>query len=155
MVLEELLHHHPHWSHLRNVLSHGATFPLNYISPEDRKQDLLFHRQRGNHKSANNYKQVLEKIITEDVECGFALPLPTAILHLIPNASLAPLGCHLQETINERGEKIPKYRMTHDQTFPGPSGKSVNLCINQDLLPPCMYSFVLLRSLHYIISLRK
>jgi hypothetical protein len=74
MVLEELLHHHPHWSHLRNVLSHGATFPLNYISPENREQDLLLHRQWGNHKSANNYKQVLEKIITEDMERGFALP---------------------------------------------------------------------------------
>jgi hypothetical protein len=46
---------------------------------------------------------------------------------MIPNASLAPLGCQTQESINEFGERITKHRMTHDQTFPGPSGKSVNL----------------------------
>jgi hypothetical protein len=127
---------------------------LNYISAEERKQDLIFHHQRGSQKSAYNYTEVLDKIITEDVEQGFALPLPPAILHLILNASLAPLGCHIQETINERGEKVPKYRMTHDQSFAGPSGMSVNLRVNQDLLLPCMYSFILLRSLHYIVSLR-
>lgn len=128
---------------------------MNYISPKDRKQDLLFHRQCGNHKSTASYNDILEIIITENIERGFALPLPTALLHLIPNASLAPLGCHLQETINERGERIPKYKMTHDQTFPGPSEMSVNLRVNQDHLPSCMYSFVLLKSLHYIISLQK
>ncbi len=72
---------------------------------------------------------------------GFALPLSIEILNLIPNASLAPLGCHEQETINELGEWIPKFWMTHDQSFPGPSSLSVNLRVIQELLPPCMYSF--------------
>jgi hypothetical protein len=45
--------------------------------------------------------------------------------------------------------------MTHEQTFPGPSGKSVNLRVKPELLPPCMYSFALLRILHYIISIRQ
>ncbi len=85
----------------------------------------------------------------------FALPLPIQLIHLIPNASLGPLGCHLQETINEKGEKIPKYRMMHNQSFPGPSGQSVNNRVIQDLLVHCMYSFVLLRSLYFIISLWK
>jgi hypothetical protein len=40
-----------------------------------------------------------------------------------------------------------------DQTFPGPSGLSVNLRWQKDLLPPYMYSFVLNRTLHYIVSL--
>jgi hypothetical protein len=50
--------------------------------------------------------------------------------------------------------KLPKFRMTHDQSFPDPSGLSVNLRIKKDSLPTIMYSFVLLRSLHYICSLR-
>lgn len=154
-ILEELLQHHPHWEKLKNILLHGATFPLRSISPMDRSQDLLYHQDRGNHKSATTHSDILHNIISEDIERGYALPLPTAILQLIPDASLAPLGCINQDTINEAGERINKFRMTHDQTFPGPSGLSVNLRVEQELLPPCMYSFVLLRSLHYIISLRR
>jgi hypothetical protein len=45
--------------------------------------------------------------------------------------------------------------MTHDQSFPGPSGLSVNLRVQNEKLPPIMYSFVLMRSIHYIISLRQ
>lgn len=45
--------------------------------------------------------------------------------------------------------------MTHNQSFPGPLGLLVNIWVNQGLLANCMCSFVLLRSLHYIISLQK
>jgi hypothetical protein len=45
--------------------------------------------------------------------------------------------------------------MTHDQSFPGPSNMSVNLRVQQDQLPPIMYSFALLRSIHYILSIRQ
>jgi hypothetical protein len=48
------------------------------------------------------------------------------IIKKIPNASLTPLGCIDQDTINERGERSQKFRMTHDQSFPGPSSLSVN-----------------------------
>jgi hypothetical protein len=96
----------------------------------------------------------MNQIRLEDIERGYALPLPPEIIYLIPNASLAPLGCQIQETINERGERIPKYRMTHDQSFPGPSGNSINQRVIKEKLPQCMYSFVLLRSIHYIVYLR-
>jgi hypothetical protein len=100
------------------------------------------------------HHSILEAIIVEDIERGFALPLPIDMIHHTPNASLAPLGCIKQETINERGERIPKYWMTHDQSFPGPSSLSVNLHVKKDKLPACMYSFVLMRTLHYIASIR-
>jgi hypothetical protein len=150
--LKELLLHHPYWKHLKTILLYGATFPLNQISPEDRRQDLLFHHERGNHKSASKYRPILDKLIMEDIRRVFALPLPTQLIHVIPNASLAHLSCHLKETINEKGKKILKHRMMHNQSFPGPSGQSVNNRVIHDLLPHCMYSCVLLRSLHYIIS---
>jgi hypothetical protein len=92
--------------------------------------------------------------ISEDVERGFSLPLPMDVLFKIPNASLAPLGCHKQETINESGNRVPKYRMTHDQSFPGPSNLSVNLRVIKTKLPPITYSFVLIRAIHYICSVR-
>jgi hypothetical protein len=98
---------------------------------------------------------MLEKLISEDVRKGYALPLTLNTLQFLPNASLAPLGCQEQASINERGEKIPKYRMTHDQSYPGPSGLSVNKRVEKELLPHCMYSFVLSRLLHYIVATRK
>jgi hypothetical protein len=154
-ILAPLLSNHPLWSKLKEVLDSGATFPLNPISTTDRELDLSFHLERGNHKSAIKSKTILDNLISEDISRGFALPLPLDILPMIPNASIAPLGCQEQETINERGERIPKFRMTHDQTFPGPSGLSVNLRVNKELLPPCMYSHVLKRIIHYIVHIRQ
>jgi hypothetical protein len=127
---------------------------LSLISTEERKLDLDFHLNRGNHKSAIRHKNTLDDLINKDIKLGFALPLPIQSLFSIPNASITPLGCQEQETINTDGERIPKFRMLHDQTFPGPSGKSVNLRVIKDILPPCMYSFVLSRILHYIVDLR-
>jgi hypothetical protein len=131
-----------------------VTFPLSPISVEERKLDLDFHLDRGNQKSAIRNKETLDDLIDKDIKHGFALPLPIQSLFSIPNASIAPLGCQEQETINTNGERIPKFRTTHDQTFPGPSGKSINLRVIKEDLPPCMYSFVLSRILHYIVDLR-
>ncbi len=102
-----------------------------------------------------DHHQVLLEIIKEDVERGFALPLPVETLQHIPHASLAPLGCVKQLTLDAAGNKVIKHRMTHDQSFPGPSSLSVNLRVQQEKLPPIMYSFVLLRSIHYILDIRR
>ena len=153
--LQELLQDHPRWEKFKNILLFGATFPLTPISHQDRLRDLDFHAKRGNHQSAIKNKQVLDKLINDDIVKGYALPLPLQLYKYIPNASIAPLGCQEQETINEQGIHIPKFRLTHDQSFPGPSGLSVNLRVEKEKLPPCMYSFVLSRILHYIVDLRK
>jgi hypothetical protein len=152
--LQEILQHHPNWPHLEIILDKGATFPLRPISQQDRITDLNFHLERGNHKSTLKFKKMLDPIISEDVNRGFSLPFPLDVLFKILNASLAPLGCHKQDTINKIGVKIPKFRMTHDQSFPGPSGLSVNLRVIKESLPPIMYSFVLPRVIHYICNIR-
>jgi hypothetical protein len=89
----------------------------------------------------------LDKIISEDIERGFALPLPLEIFHFLPHASIAPIGCQRQWSINEMGVRTLKYRMTHDQSFPRPSGNSVNLRVIKEKLPPIMYIFVLNRTI--------
>jgi hypothetical protein len=152
--LQDLLGAHPLWPRLKEILEHGATFPLEEISDVDQATDLNFHSRRGNHKSAIDHHQIFLEIIKEDVERGFALPLPTSILHSIPQASLAPLGCVKQAALDSLGNRTFKHRMTHDQSFPGPSNLSVNLRVQQDKLPSIMYSFALLRSVHYILSIR-
>jgi hypothetical protein len=67
---------------------------------------------------------------------------------------LAPLGCVKQQTINALGERTTKFRMTHDQSFPGPSGTSVNMRTQHDQLPPIVYGFCLKRVIHFIFHSR-
>jgi len=153
-LLEDLLRDHPFWSHLKNILSNGASFPLDNISSTDREQDLVFHVNRGNHKLASKNVEALRTIIQEDVERGFALPLLITALHFLPNASLAPLGCVRQSSVDASGNHVVKFPMTHDQTFPGPSKLSVNLRVQHDKLPLIHYSFVLTRIIYYILELR-
>jgi len=116
--LHELLKDHPRWEQLKQTLLVGAKFPLKPLSPSNHSKDLEFHLNRGNHQSATRHKEILEKLIAEDITKGFALPLPIQLYKLLPNASIAPIGCIEQETINEFGARIPKFRMMHNQSFP-------------------------------------
>lgn len=152
--LGKLLQDHPLWSRLKQILDEGAIFPLQDINPKTCLLDLEFRLERGNHKSLEKYSELIDPLILEDIDRGFALPLPLEILPKLSGASIAQLGCHKQTTIDEKGNIIPKYRLTHDQSFPGPSGKSVNLRVKKDFLPPIMYSFVLSPLAHYIINIR-
>jgi hypothetical protein len=136
--LDELLHIHPYWSKLKDILNNGAKFPLLLISKKYREMDLDFHLNRGNHKSVEKLKEMMDPLVEEDIIRDFTLLLPIEILPKIPMSSLEPLGCHKQETVNETGVKIPKNQMTHDQCFPGPSGLSVNLRVKKEALPPIM-----------------
>lgn len=153
--LEDLLSQHPLWRRLKEILDQGATFSLDEISDFERHKDLVFHSNIGNHKSASKHHQVLREIIKDDVERGFALPLPITALHFLRKASLAPLGCAQQSLLDPSGNKTTKFQMTHDQSFPGPSNLSVNLRVQQIKLPPIMYSFVLLWSIHYILTVHQ
>lgn len=98
-VLEKLPASHPLWEHTASILASGANFPLHPILLDICQHDIQYHKERGNHKSASKFKDILSKMIQEDVEHGFALPLPIEILPHIPNASIAPLGC--QEGTND------------------------------------------------------
>ncbi len=154
-VLSKLLDSHPLWRFTISFLSDGATYPLQPVLPSICLDDIKYRKDRGNHKSASKFHDVMSKMIQEDAERGFALPLPIEILPHIPNASLAPLGCHEQTSINASGEQVPKLRLTLDQSFPGPSGTSVNLRVDSTKLPPIMYGFCLKRIIHYILDLRQ
>ena len=136
------------------MLTTGAILPLSHISEEQRQEDIRWHDKRGNHKSATTHCNLVRNLLTEDVVHGFSLPLLPDCLHKIPAASLAPLGIQFQKTVNEFGETVQMLRMTHDQTFRGPSGLSVNVRTQKDQLPPCVYGRVLLRLAHYIVHLR-
>ena len=116
-LLEPLVGHHPLWPRLRRWLVKGAEFPLQPISEDDRVSDLNMALIRGNHKSAKLAIERVQELLHKEVLRGWQLPLPPENLILLPGAIVAPLGLVSQATINERGEIIPKDRITHDQSF--------------------------------------
>ena len=95
----------------------------------------------------------LIKKYEKEVKYGWQIPILPPVIKSIKGASVTPLGIINQWTINKENERILKSRVAHDCTFPGPSGLSINIRIDKELLEPCMYGQALNRymhSMHYI-----
>ena len=54
----------------------------------------------------------------------------------IENAGVVPLGVAEQFSINEKGERYIKIRVTHYFSFPGPAGLSVNNRVQRESFQP-------------------
>ena len=141
------------WPEIRSILVEGCIYPLKEGQTEEvRKKDLAAMVARGNHKSALTPEHiiVLEKIQKKEVSQGFTFPVTIDCLMKMKGAAVIPMGVHDQWSINESGERIVKPRACHDASFPTPSGYSVNLDHDSDLLSPCIYGQCLRRVLHDI-----
>ena len=51
-LLRKLLHTHSQLPQLESMIKISADYPLSSLSEKDRLDDIEFHLQRGNHKSA-------------------------------------------------------------------------------------------------------
>ena len=90
----------------------------------------------------------------EDIDHGWALPLTIEYLQSIKNSGVSPLGVAEFFSINKKGGRYIKRCVTHDCSFPGPSGISVNNRVQRESLQPCFYGFCLLKILHMISAMR-
>ena len=81
---------------------------------------------------------------------GFTFSLTITGLLQLKGAAVISMGVHEQWSINEAGERIVKPRACHDASFPTPSGYSVNLDHESELLDSCIYGQCLRRVLHDI-----
>jgi hypothetical protein len=138
-TLEPIFENHPSWRRMKRILTHGSKWPLQPLDEENRIKDVEDTLNFGNHKGANKQQELLEKLVTDDVTRGFAIPLPLSKIIQIPGILLAPLNIQAQNTINERGEIIPKNRLTHDQSWKWQSGPSVNSRVIKEELMPCYF----------------
>ena len=153
-LLEPIFQGHPLWPRFRESLHIGASYPLEPIAEEDRLSDLVAAIEYGNHKSARVQGAMLIGILEKEVSKGWQLPLPIDRLTEIPRCVVGPLGVAHQETIDALGQRVPKDRVTHDQSFAFESGRSVNNRVRTDELTPCRYGFALRRFIHLIVALR-
>ena len=78
---------------------------------------------RGNHKSSQSVLNAAaaNKAMSKEIDHGWALPLTIEYLQSTKNAGVVPLGVAEQLSINDKGERYIKRRITHDCSFPGPS----------------------------------
>lgn len=156
-VLEPLLQHHPLWPRMKSWLNHGIVYPLHELPEVARQEDLHAILARGNHKSATLNADRLQHMLQEEVVRGWQLVLPREAATMIPHAVIGPVGLVEQDSINDLGEIVPKWRMTHDQSFnvtPN-TQRSINDRLQTEHLTPCRYGRALMRHIHGIVNLRR
>ncbi|GKY96663.1 hypothetical protein MPSEU_000625900 [Mayamaea pseudoterrestris] len=154
-LLEPIFAGHPHWQRVRCTLLSGASFPLNPLEEELRKEELDAMIDYGNHKSATKERKAVLESLQEETAKGWHLALPVAALHLLPNVSVAPFGYVKQLKLQADGSRKEAGRITHDQTFcQRHAGTSVNKRVREEDLPPVFYGFALQRLLNRLIATR-
>ena len=111
---------------------------------------------RGNHKSAKIKNDVLEKAIRKEIEKGWIVTLPVDVVRTLPEVVINPMGVATHLGVSEDGTFVEKDRITHDLSFPGAISTELrNSRVNESELEPCMFGYVLLRMIHYILNLRR
>ena len=153
--LKDILHFHPLWKKTERLLTQGSIIPLLPSNPIADKEDVALGLKRGNHKGANNQPAVLHKLVEKDVTHGFALPIDINTASNIVGGAWAPLNITEQWSINEKGDRIEKKRLTHDQSFKGlKSNESINDRLDEEKLEPLIYGYMFSRFLHMIHAMR-
>ena len=157
--LESLIGRHPHFRNLSRVLEFGMDYVFSWdLDSATKSEELQNLLARGNHKSAQEVPDQVSALITKDVTHGFSIPLPTRILHKIPNAAIQPLGVAKQWTVDGEGNRTVKFRMTQDLSYSsnrrGPP-RSINSRIDMTAYPEMIYGWCLPRILHYLVAVRR
>jgi hypothetical protein len=138
------------------MLVSGCDYALQPITEADRLEDIRANLMRGNHQSAKQHADRIKQMMESEVTNGWQLILPRIAIFLLPGAVLGPLGIVSQDTISELGEIVPKWRLTHDQSFNviPKTERSVNDRVKWEELTPCRYGTALMRYIHVIVMMR-
>ena len=157
--LRPLISHHIDWKKFESICTMGAKYSLKPdldYSAETKRKDLLGAIEQGNNKSAQHpdVEATIDKNYNNEVKKGWMIPFLASIILFIKGASLIPIGCASQWTIDKNGKKIAKKRTTHDFSREWQSGNSINNMIDEDLMDPCLFGFCLFRFLHCIHMMR-
>lgn len=113
--LKPFLQYHEDWDDIRNIIENGCNYRLD-SDPDEKTRITDVHAMlgRGNHQSVKKNIQVLQKAFRKEVSKGWLLPVTVESLTKIKHVSIIPLGIADQYSINEKGERIFKQRVTHD-----------------------------------------
>jgi hypothetical protein len=169
--LRPLLYQHPGFEELAEVLVTGMPYRYSReITEDERETEVLAMLARGNHKSAQDEPEIVEKLLSKDVVHGFSMVIPKALVPLIPHAMVQPVGLATQWTLDDQGKRVIKYRITQDLSYSetskrdfdysnSPNSKkepqmSINSRIDMDQYPEMVYGWALPRIIHFVVALR-
>jgi hypothetical protein len=154
--LELILGSHPNFPELAELVTTGM--PYRYttdLTEADRATEVLAMLARGNHKSAEDERSVVHNLLFKDVTHGFSMPIPPEIVPKLLHAMVQPFGVAKQTTLNDKGERVLKYRLTQDLSYSLTGyNRSVNSRIDMDSYVEMIYGYCLTRIIHYIVALR-
>mmetsp|Transcript_2890 Transcript_2890/g.4336 ORF Transcript_2890/g.4336 Transcript_2890/m.4336 type:complete len:94 (+) Transcript_2890:2786-3067(+) len=83
------------------------------LTEDERMAELTANLATGNHKSATEQLDKIQKLLHKDVTHGFALPIPIASVPSIKGAMVQPIGLTNQFTLQADGSRVKKGRLTH------------------------------------------
>jgi hypothetical protein len=154
--VKSVLGDHPILEYLDEVFTSGMEYRYLWeISEEERVAELEAQIQRGNHKSATEEIEVVQKLLAREVHFGFSLPFKAELVTQIKGAAVQPCGLAAQFGLLADGTRKVKKRLTHDLTHYITGWKcSVNERIDMSRYPEMFYGWCLLRTIHFIVCLR-
>ncbi len=113
--------------------------PLLPLNNSEQIKDIDDALKFSNYKGTEQQQELLLKLVKDNVNRGFALPLPLDKILLIPGVLRAPSNIKLQIMMNERRDIIPKNRLTCNQSWKWQSGTSINSRVDKKELMPCYF----------------
>ena len=149
--LKPLLESHEDWNLFKAIITEGADYPFteDSLSEEDLRIETI---EKGHHKSAEitEHKRILIDAYEQEVTRGWQIPVTVESLSKLKGAMMIPLGVAKQLAVNDKGEYVDKYRVTHDCSYEYSFGASLNSSVDFEALPDCKYGKALIRFLHQI-----
>jgi hypothetical protein len=156
--LRPLIGRHPHFPRLEKLLTEGMQYVFDReLSEGERDDEVTAMLARGNHKSAKTEQSRVGELLAKDVTHGFTIPLPLAVVKMIPGAMVQPLGLVQQWTVGQDGERKAKFRLTQDLSFSTDRKSkptSINARVDMSAYVDMVYGWCLPRIIHFIVSLR-
>ena len=107
--LKQLLDKNSKSADFQSIVLKGIDYNLTPLSEQNRIDDIKFHLDRGNHKSAKELEghAALEKAYNKEVSYGWQIPLlPSAVFFFIKGACITPSGVVKQWFINEKMNEL-------------------------------------------------
>ena len=154
--IAKIIGRHPQFNFLSEMLTNGFDYYLSReLTESERTAELSAQLVRGNHRSAMESEDEVQRLLEVDVRHGFVLPAwESALLH-VKGCLLQPGGMVRQFSLKADGSRKLKSRFTHDLSFSLTSDDAaINQRVEMERYPDMVYGWCLQRILHYLAALR-
>jgi len=150
--LIKVIGQHPNFRYLIKMLRDGFDYGLvKDLTEEERSQEVEAQLERGNHKSATQNLEDVQKLLEGDVRHGFVIPFLASKVRRLKGVMVQRGGMVRQLSLKEDGIRKPKDRFTHDLSF---SITDPEASINLTDHPDMVYGWCFLRLVHFIVALQ-